>query len=291
MMQGRSPDASIRESLEVARHCEALGYSRYWLAEHHNSEATACAAPEILMAAIAATTARIRVGSAGIMLPHYSALKVAEQFRVLEAIAPGRIDLGVGRAHGCDLATALALNPLAETALNHFRTQVRDLMAWVSGVELAEGHPHRGISAQPRGPSSPEIWMLGSTDHGAQLAAQFGLPFCFAHFIATGRGIGSALAIYRETYQPSERHPTPHAALCVWATAVEACTGTEVEKSRIAQMGDHLLFGAPEQVGAMLRNLAAAHGIDDIVLLSTVGDPETRRRSYMLLAKEFSLGE
>jgi len=323
VVQGRSPDASIRESLELARHCEALGYSRYWVAEHHSSEAQAGTAPEILVAAIAATTHRIRVGSAGVMLPHYSALKVAEQFRVLEAIAPGRIDLGLGRAPGSDRATALALNPQAETAFDHFPAQVRDLRAWVSGAELVEGHPHRGIYAQPRGPSSPEIWMLGSSDYGAQVAAYFGLPFCFAHFITDGRGAETALAIYRETYQPSERHPTPHAALCVWAMAAEteaeaellfapralwrlgrdrgvytalpspedalAHAYTDTEKARIARMRERSIYGTREQVGAMLRDLGAAHGIDEIALLTTLSEAEARRRSYTLLADEFDL--
>jgi len=134
VVTGRSPDASIRESIALAQHCEALGYARYWLAEHHASASQAGTAPEILISAIAATTSRIRVGSAGVMLPHYSALKVAEQFRVLEAIAPGRIDLGLGRAPGSDGRTAFALNPLAETAADHFPAQVRDLL--IAGLAL-----------------------------------------------------------------------------------------------------------------------------------------------------------
>ena len=177
IVTGRSPDASIRESMALARHAEALGYHRYWIAEHHNSDAVACPAPEVLMAAVAATTRRIRVGSAGVMLPHYSALKVAEQFRVLEAIAPGRIDLGLGRAPGSDGRTAFALNPLAETAAEHFPAQLRDLLAWLAGEKLVDGHPFRDIIAQPGGPTIPEVWVLGSSDYGPQVAAYFGLPF------------------------------------------------------------------------------------------------------------------
>ena len=178
VVTGRSPDTSIRESLALAKHCEALGYSRYWCAEHHNSPSQAGTAPEILISAIAATTTRIRVGSAGVMLPHYSSLKVAEQFRLLEAIAPGRIDLGLGRAPGSDGRTAFALNPLAETAADHFPAQVRDLLAWLAGEKLVEGHPFRDIIAQPGGPTLPEVWILGSSDYGPQVAAYFGLPFC-----------------------------------------------------------------------------------------------------------------
>src|SRR5579883_412666 len=133
---GRTPASSIQESLELARFCETLGYHRYWCAEHHSSEGQAGTAPEILISAVAATTSRIRVGSAGVMLPHYSSLKVAEQFRVLEAIAPGRIDLGLGRAPGSDGLTAHALNPNAANAADHFPAQVRDLMAWIGNRPL-----------------------------------------------------------------------------------------------------------------------------------------------------------
>src|ERR1035437_2904364 len=162
VVSGRLPGASIRESLALAKHAEALGYHRYWVAEHHNSESIAGSAPEVLIGAIAATTARIRVGSAGVMLPHYSSLKVAEQFRVLEAIAPGRIYLGLGRAPGSDGLTAHALNPNADSAAEHFPSAVRDLQAWLNGEPLVEGHPFHDIVAQPRGPTSPEIWVLGS---------------------------------------------------------------------------------------------------------------------------------
>src|SRR3954468_13518958 len=145
IVTGRSPDSSIRESLQLAQHCEALGYHRYWCAEHHNSDSQAGTAPEILIAAIAATTRQIRVGSAGVMLPHYSALKVAEQFRVLEAIAPGRIDLGLGRAPGSDGRTAFALNPHADTAADNFPAQIRDLLAWLSDEPLPSDRPFRAI--------------------------------------------------------------------------------------------------------------------------------------------------
>src|SRR4249920_1606510 len=164
--KGRTQDTAIRETLELARHCDALGYHRYWVSEHHNSGSIVGTAPEILISAIAATTTRIRVGSAGVMLPHYSSLKVAEQFRVLEAIAPGRIDLGLGRAPGSDGRTAFALNPLADERPAHFPADVRDLIAWVSGSPLPDGHPFAAVRAYPAGDTSPEIWMLGSSDYG-----------------------------------------------------------------------------------------------------------------------------
>ena len=323
VVTGRSPDTSIRESLALATHCEALGYHRYWCAEHHNSESQAGTAPEILISAIAATTSRIRVGTAGVMLPHYSSLKVAEQFRVLEAIAPGRIDLGLGRAPGSDGRTAFALNPLAETAADHFPAQVRDLLSWVSGQPLVEGHPFREILAQPGGPTVPEVWILGSSDYGAQVAAYFGLPFCFAHFITDGRGVEQALAIYREGYRPSDRWPTPHAALCVWAMAADtqdeaaqffssremwrlgrdrgvysALPSPEEaalypysagEQQRVERLRARAIYGTPDVAGARLRELATAYGIEEIAILTTLHDPEARRRSYTLLARECGL--
>src|SRR5271157_5946888 len=226
---GSTQGAAIRESIALAQLCDDLGYERYWLSEHHNSASIVGTAPEILIAAIAATTRRIRVGSAGVMLPHYSALKVAEQFRVLEAIAPGRIDLGLGRAPGSDGRTAFALNPNANTAADHFPTQVRDVIAWSSGQPLVEGHPFRSVRAQPQGPTVPEVWILGSSDYGAQVAAHFGLPYCFAAFITDGEGAAEAMALYRDNYKPSFRHPRAHGAVCIWAVAGE----TEEDAERL----------------------------------------------------------
>ncbi|MGE0418495.1 MAG: LLM class flavin-dependent oxidoreductase [Acetobacteraceae bacterium] len=323
VVSGRSPDASIRESIRLAQHCEALGYKRYWCAEHHNSPSQAGAAPEILISAIAATTHRIRVGSAGIMLPHYSALKVSEQFRVLEAIAPGRIDLGLGRAPGSDGRTAYALNPQAETAADQFPAQVRDLLAWTTGQKLVEGHPFRDIIAQPGGPTTPEVWILGSSDYGAQVAAYFGLPFCFAQFIAES-GTERAVEIYRQNYRPSLRHPAPYAAVCVWGMAAEtaeqaeylfgsralsrlwrdqgifaplpspeeaaAADLTDAQRERLARIRQRAFYGTPDVVGERLRALASQCGLNEVAVLTTLHDPEARQQSYTLLAKEFGLG-
>jgi luciferase family oxidoreductase group 1 len=323
IVTGRTPAQSIRESLALVRHCEALGYSRYWVAEHHNTQSIAGSAPEVLLGALAAITSRIRIGSAGVMLPHYSALKVAEQFRVLEAIAPGRIDLGVGRAPGSDQRTAFALNPLADTAADNFPAQVRDLLAWARGEELVEGHPFRGIIAQPEGPTAPEVWVLGSSDYGAQVAAYFGLPYCFAHFITNGRGTAQALELYGQQYRPSARHPKPHPALCVWAVAAETSEEaarlftsreaqkllrdrgifaplpspeeataepySEADRMRIERLRSRSIYGTAPEVAAKLHALAAEHAVEEIAILTTVHDPEARRRSYTLIAREFGL--
>ncbi len=319
VVTGRAPDASIRESLDLARHVETLGYSRYWVAEHHNSDSVAGSAPEVLMAAIAATTSRIRVGSAGVMLPHYSALKVAEQFRVLEAIAPGRIDLGLGRAPGSDGMTAHALNPNAATAAALFPAQVRDLLAWLGDMPLPNGHPFRTVRAQPTGAGMPEVWVLGSSDYGAQVAAHFGLPYCFAHFITDGEGAAEAFDTYRALYQPSERHPLPHAAVCVWALAAgseaeaarqyasravwrlgrdrgvfapllspdeaAAYPASELERERMQRSRERAIFGTGAQVAAALRRLADQLGASEVAVLTTAHDPLVRRQSYTLLAE------
>ena len=323
IVSGRSAADAIQESLQLARHCETLGYSRYWLAEHHASASQAGTAPEILIAAIAATTHRIRVGSAGVMLPHYSALKVAEQFRVLEALAPGRIDLGLGRAPGSDGRTAFALNPNAAAAADLFPTQVRDLLAWVSGEKLPEGHPFRDVVAQPAGPTTPEVWILGSSAYGAQVAAHFGLPYCFAHFITDGEGAAEALGLYRENYRGTERHPRPQATVAVWALAAEtqaeaehwfapralwrlgrdrgvysalptaeqaaAYPYSQAERHRVEQVRARAIYGTAPTVTRQLHALAASLGLEEVAVLTTVPDPAARRRSYRLLAEAAGL--
>ena len=321
---GRAQADSIRETIQLAKHCEDLGYSRFWVAEHHNHDTIAGSAPEIVMSAIAATTERIRIGSAGVMLPHYSALKVAEQFRVLAAIAPGRIDLGLGRAPGSDGRTAYALNPNAAQAAEQFPAQVRDLLAWVTGGALPVGHPFGMIRAFPAGETAPEMWMLGTSDYGAQVAAHFGIPYCFAHFITEGRGCAQALALYREHYQPNERHPEPEAAICVWALTAETeeeaqfqfmsrarsrllrdrgqlqpiespemAAGqayTPAEQARLEQLRENALVGTPDAVGGQLRKLAEQLGVEEIAVLTWTHGLAARKRSYELLATEFGIG-
>jgi luciferase family oxidoreductase group 1 len=287
------------------------------VSEHHSSDSIVGTAPEVLMAAIAATTSRIRVGSAGVMLPHYSALKVAEQFRVLEAIAPGRIDLGVGRAPGSDRLTSLALNPYSNAA-EEFPRQVHELRAWVCGEPLDEGHPFAAISANPRGPTSPELWILGSSDYGAQLAAHFGLPYAYAYFFTEGRGTDEALALYRRNYRPSARHPAPQATICVWALAADteaearhllktrefwrvgfekglrnplvtpefadAYPYTDSERATIDALRRKAIVGTADAVAKRLTQLAQHFALDEIVVVTWTHDPAPRHRSYELLA-------
>ena len=304
---GSGEDAAIRDTLDLAQHCERLGYSRFWVSEHHGLPSIVGSAPEMLMAAIAARTTRIRIGSAGVMLPHYSALKVAEQFRVLEALAPGRIDLGVGRAPGGDMRTARALNPNAHAAADDFPEQVRDLQAWTSLPA------HQGISARPLGPHAPEVWILGSSNYGAQLAAHFGLPYAYAYFFVDGQGVEEALALYRQLYRPSERHARPQATVCVWALAAATqeeamhhALGRErwrVDRARgvigplqapeviaargftadewptVEAMRRKAFVGSAAQVGAQLRALAQQLQLDEIVINTWAHDPAARRES------------
>jgi luciferase family oxidoreductase group 1 len=319
---GRGQDAAIRESLDLARHCDALGYHRYWVSEHHNSDSIVGTAPEVLMAAIAATTNRIRVGSAGVMLPHYASLKVAEQFRVLEALAPGRIDLGVGRAPGSDRLTAHALNPYANAA-DQFPQQVQELQAWLSGTPLPANHPYRSIKAHPTGATTPTIWILGSSDYGAQLAAHFGMPYAYAYFFSDGRGTEQALELYRRNYRPSAQHLEPQATICVWALAADteaearrlattrehwrvgfeqgirnplvspddasAYQYSEAERATIAAMRSKAFVGTGEQVAEQLDGLARRLDLDELVIVTWTHDPAPRHRSYELLAKAFGL--
>lgn len=316
---GRLHSESIRNTVALARHCESLGYDRFWVSEHHNHPTIVGTAPEIVMAAIAATTGRIRIGSAGIMLPHYSPFKVAEVFRVLDALAPGRIDLGLGRAPGSDGRTAFALNPAANERPEHFPADVRDLMAWVQNEPLVQGHPFAPVKAYPSGPTAPEIWILGSSDYGAQVAALFGLPYCFAWFFSDGAGGERAIELYKKNYRPSARHPEPHAALCVWALAADsmeeaqhhltsralsrinrdkgllgplvapdiaaAATLAPHEQAKMERLRKEAFAGTGTEVMARIVDLKTRVGVDEMAVVTWTHDEAVRRKSYTLLAK------
>lgn len=321
--KGRDQDAAIRETLALAKHCDALGYNRYWVSEHHNSGNIVGTAPEVLMAAIAATTPRIRVGSAGVMLPHYSSFKVAEQFRVLEAIAPGRIDLGVGRAPGSDRLTAHALNPHPQDVHDQFPQQVQELQHWISGTPLPDDHPFKRVIAHPTGPSYPQMWILGSSDYGAQLAAYFGMPYAFAYFFSEGFGVEQALDLYRKNYRPSANHPKPQATICVWALAADteaealhlfksrerssidreygirlplispeeasSRTLSAAEKAIAEKLRRKAVVGTAEQVAEKLNALAKHLDLEELVVVTWTYDAAPRHRSYELLAQVFGL--
>ncbi len=322
---GSAADA-VAETLALARACEALGYHRYWLAEHHNTGSFAGSAPEVLIARVAAETKSIRVGSGGVMLSHYSQLKVAEQFRMLEILAPGRIDLGVGRAPGSDQRTAQALQAGPQAwGIDAFPSQVhllRQFLDDASGTPLPDDHPYRGIHAMPRGATRPELWMLGSGIHSAVYAGEMGLPFSHAHFISP-EGSEEACEAYRERFKPSAWCARPTISMGVAALAAE----TEEEASRLALSrnlwvvklltGQPIAFpspeeardypyveqerallrgierrstvGTPEQVRAKLLALAERHGAEELVIVTITYDFASRLRSYELLADAFAM--
>jgi luciferase family oxidoreductase group 1 len=315
---GSTAAAAVQETLELGEHAERLGYHRYWLAEHHATPGLAGSCPEILIGALAARTTRIRVGAGGIMLQHYSPLKVAEQFRMLETLYPGRIDLGIGRAPGSDQRTAGALRAGPDA---YFPAQVADVLGWLGGTLPAE-HPYRGVAAMPEGPGMPEVWLLGSTDQSAAVAARLGTAFSFAHFIS-GAGGPEVVRAYRDAFRPSPWLAAPRASVAVFVV----CADTEAEALRLGQSRDLFLLslytgrpgrypsveeaetypytprdlaiiahnrqrtfaGRPAEVGARLQAFAREHDVDELVIVTITHDPKARRRSYELLAEAFDL--
>jgi len=285
---GTAADA-VAATLDLARRAEALGYHRYWVAEHHNTRAFAGSCPEILLARLAAETSRIRLGSGGVMLTHYSPLKVAEQFRMLETLAPGRIDLGLGRAPGADGRTNAALQggPQGWSLENypHLVDLVRRYLADARGDEgFEDGHPYRGIHAVPRGPGMPEMWLLGSSPDSAVYAALLGLRFCYAHFIAGEDGAGGLsgeqiLAVYRERFQPSAELQAPHAAIAV--SCLTAATREDARRLSASRdlwvlrllSGEHTAFPPTEDALETLKGLGDDPRLAAIRARAFVGAP------------------
>jgi luciferase family oxidoreductase group 1 len=319
---GATTAEAFAETLALARAADRWGYQRYWVAEHHNTEGLAGAAPEVLIARIAGVTKRIRVGSGGVMLSHYSPYKVAENFRVLHTLFPNRIDLGVGRAPGSDGRTALALQAgPGAVGIDQFPHQVADVIDWLHD-RLPADHPFAGVRATPAGPGAPEFWLLGSSDQSALYAAQFGCAFSFAHFIS-GLGAEEVLTAYKRLFRPSALEAAPRASVAVFALAAD----TEAEADRLALSRDLWLLrlrqgrtgpfptpdeaaaypyseqelavvrynrrrticGAPEQVKARLTEMARACGVDEVVIVTICHDFQARLRSYELLAQAFEL--
>ncbi len=320
--QGVTPRDALMETIELARHCEALGYRRYWLAEHHATPALAGSAPEIMIARIAAETSHIRVGSGGVMLSHYSSLKVAEQFRMLETLYPGRIDLGIGRAPGSDQLTAAALaHGPGALGIEHFPNQIADLIGYLEHTIPSE-HPFSRIQLSPDGETLPEIWILGSSDQSAIFAAYFGRAFSFAHFI-TDEGGPEIMAAYKSQFRPSARLAAPQASIGVFVICADSeeralylaasrdlsrlrsrqgilkpfpppeealsYPYTDIEKRVVEFHHRRQIVGTPETVKPRLEALAASYEVDEVVVLTITYDYEARKRSYALLAEAFGL--
>ena len=306
--EGRTPADAIRETLDLAQAADRLGYHRYWLAEHHSTAGLAGAAPEILIAEVATRTRRIRVGSGGVMLTHYSALKVAEQFRLLETLHPGRIDLGIGRAPGGDARTALALrrgadapadtpvpDPWAEREVTRFPDQIADLIGFLTDT-LPAGHRFATVRAMPAGTGVPEIWLLGSTDASAACAAHLGTGFSFAHFINADGGAAVTRA-YARAFRPSRELGAPRASAAVFAV----CADTDAEAERLARSRDLFIvrlytgrIGAypsveeAERYPYSPRELAIVHHARQ---RTVAGAPEPVRARLQALAAEYGVDE
>ena len=318
---GRPPSAALHDTVALARHCDGLGYERYWLAEHHNLPSVASPAPEIMIGQIAAATSRIRVGSGGIMLPNHAPLMVAERFRMLEALFPGRIDLGLGRAPGTDGVTAFALRRQQEQrGGDDFLEKLQELILWETGG-FPDGHPFQRVAAMPTDVHLPPIWLLGSSGYSARLSAQIGMGFAFAHHFAT-HDVRDAMLTYRREFRPSAWRATPYAILAVAAV----CAETEAEAERLASSADmnrlrrdrgefgplpspeeasavplgateraevarnreRLFVGTPDRLRERLGGFAASVGADEIMVTSAIWDQDARRRSYSLIADALS---
>ncbi len=296
MRRGGTAADALRESVRLAQIVERLGYRRYWVAEHHNSGGFAGTAPEILIGQIAANTSAIRVGSGGVMLSHYSALKVAEAFRVLSSFYPGRIDLGVGRAPGSDPLTAVALaHPRRPTDPRTFPRQVVDLLAFLAG-ELEEGHPFAQVHSQPGPPPEdvPEVWLLGSSDYSAQLAGMLGLPFAFADFFGMAGDLGPMVTdLYRGEFQASRYLSAPK--VCVGVQVM--CAETE-ERARYIASSRNLsklnsLRGVrrellpPEEASAYRFSPSERELLEANTLGYVEGDPQQVREGLLAVAQRY----
>jgi luciferase family oxidoreductase group 1 len=308
VISGGTPAQAVQATLELARRAEDLGYHRYWLAEHHAIAALADPCPEVLLARLGAETRRIRIGTGGVLLPYYSAFKVAEVFRMLEALYPGRVDLGIGRAPGGDQRTAHAVGGGQFPSADDFPQRVWELVGHLDGT-LPDDHPHKRVRVQPGGDTAPEVWLLGSSDYSGLLAAQLGLRFAFAHFI-NAKGGDAVTRAYQDRFQPSARERAPAAIVCVFAICAatdaeaerlaasidlrrlhmalnmdtpvptleeaERHTYTDEERRYVLSQRDRAVIGGPEKCRREITALAERYKADEVMLLTITGDYATR---------------
>jgi luciferase family oxidoreductase group 1 len=319
---GSSGAVALRNSLDLARLADGLGFTRYWVAEHHNLPSIASSAPEIMIGQIAAATTRIRVGSGGVMLPNHAPLMVAERFKVLEALFPGRIDLGIGRAPGTDPVTSYALRRRQDGAGgDDFLERFQELLLFERGG-FPEGHPFRAVHAMPQDIALPPIWLLGSSGYSAELAAVIGSGFSFAHHFSDHDAV-APMRFYRDHFKPSATLAQPYSIL---GCAV-VCADTDIEAEHLAAtldlhwvrraQGQHLPLASPEEAQAYpytptdrerikgrrarlflgtpatvverLAPLIEATGADEVMVTTMIYDHAARRHSYELLAQAFGL--
>jgi luciferase family oxidoreductase group 1 len=318
---GMSGPQALRNTLDLARFADTLGFTRYWVAEHHNLPAIASSAPDLMIGQIAAITKNMRIGSGGVMLPNHAPLMVAERFKVLEALFPGRIDLGLGRAPGTDQATSYALRRrqgISEE--DDFLERFQELML-LETRGFPDGHPFHNVWAMPADVPLPPIYLLGSSDYSAQLAGQIGAAFAFAHHFATFPA-DEAMRLYRDNFKPSVSHDKPlvilgthvicadtdgeaeRIAATVDLNTVRRAKGeflplaspqdaakydyTGVDRARIAQSRNRISVGSPATIKAKLAPLIEATKADELMVTTMIFDHEARKHSYELLAKLFA---
>ncbi len=319
--EGSTGADALRNTLDLARLADGLGYTRYWVAEHHGTPMLACASPEVMIAAIGSIATRMRIGSGGVMLPHYSPVKVAETFSILSALYPGRVDLGIGRAPGTDHVTAFALQrDRRQPAPDDFPEQLAELLGYLEN-NLPPGFPFPRLAALPGRPHVPDVWLLGSSAQSAIWAAEKGLPYCFADFINPEGPAYSA--IYRDRFRPSRLLSEPRITVALWAI----CGETDEEAQRVASSARmtrallnqgklipvppiekalHFLsgrgpnadsvarprraiIGQPAAVKRGIEDVAALYGADEVMIVTITYDHAARLRSYELIAKAFEV--
>ena len=313
---GNAGDA-LRATIDLARHAERLGFRRFWVAEHHNMPGIASSAPPVLIGHIADATTTMRIGSGGVMLPNHVSLVVAEQFGMLEALHPGRIDLGIGRAPGTDQVTAAALRRSPEAlSADDFPEQLMDLLGFFTG-HWPEGHPFAQITAMPGRGNQPDMWLLGSSGYSAQVAGLLGLPFAFAHHFSAVNTL-PALALYREHFRPSEALERPYAMVAAAVICAEtderarflagsgalsfmrlragrpgpmpspeeaaAYPYTELERAFVEDRLASQIVGSPETVQRGIAELVHASRADELMITTMVFDPADRLSSFERVA-------
>ena len=319
---GHSGATALRNSLDLAQLGDRLGYTRYWVAEHHNLPSVASSAPDIMIGQIAALTRRMRVGSGGVMLPNHAPLMVAERFKVLEALFPGRIDLGLGRAPGTDPLTSVALRRRQDIRdEDDFLERFQELML-IETRGFPEGHPFRNVRAMPADVPLPPIYLLGSSGYSAELGAAIGAGFSFAHHFSTHDAV-DAMTSYREHFKPSPALARPLAILAVAVVAADTDAEAErlaatidlnfvrrqkgeylplaspeealayqyspIDRERIRQGRERLFVGAPKTILARLLPFIAATHADEVMITTMIYDHAARRHSYELMAQAFGL--
>src|SRR5271154_5839086 len=321
---GTRPAAALRNSIDLARHADTLGFFRYGLAEHPILASVASPAPDIMIGQIAAVTNRIRVGSGGVMLPNHAPLMVAERFKMLEALFPGRIDLGLGRAPGPDGPIAYALRSrLDRREGDDFLERLHELTLWETR-DFPANHPYNNVVAMPDDVPLPPLWLLGSSDYSSELAAQVGMGFAFAHHFASYDAV-AALVNYHTRFKPSGWRQTPHGILAVAVVAADtdaeaerlassmelnrlrrdrgqytplpsveealAYPYTDAERASVARNRSRLFVGSPATLMQKLQPMIAAGEPPELMIITAVYDHDARKKSYSLLADAFGLGK